>query len=358
MDINLIKYQKSSVTYSTETISSTLNGVHTVKIPLTWTPSDNITYEWLKINFYHVIEINNILVDYDGDCDSLKLEYSNDNENWNVLTDTWLPERKYFEIGYSPTKELIFLRLQVNNPSSFVLNDIEVYSDVSWENTDIISHNYFALYGLHYREKYPVFPSMMHDRLKMYENYNNIDLSLFNASDYENTAVSCAEAPAGSGTLSVSDLTTITDVIYVWDYDDPNEIYASGSDGSASAAGNTLSTDEDLSAFAVNEFSTKYVVITSGINEGSYIISANTNASSGNTITITTTFPLLMTSAVWKIQEMTEVSLAANPNIIISSDPVVDPVDHIYEKTGTYYPRLMIKAPKYQLEFNAKFVKI
>ncbi len=358
MNLNLIQYQKSSVTYSSETTSTNLGLVHTIKESLVWTPSDNSTFEWLKINLYYVTEISKVVIDFNENCDSLKLEYSNDNIYWYTAFDTWIPDRDYKEITFDAPIEMVYIRLVVNNPSTFVLNDIKVYSDVTWSNKDIISHNYFAMYGINFREKYPVIPSMTHDRFKMFENYNNVDLKLFDSNLYTNTTVTCVDSPSGTGTLGISNLTVVDGLQYIWDYDDPNFIYAYGIDGSASASGVVLSTDIDLSDYSIDELATKALIITSGINEGSYTILNNTNNSSSNSITITGIFTLDMSNATWKIQELSESELLLNPNIIITDDPVIGPVNHEYTIAGIYYPRLICKALKYQLEFITKFIKM
>ena len=144
MDINLIKYQKTSSTYSSETIDSALNTVHTAKPNFAWTPDDNTNSEWIKFNFYDSTYINKIIISYDGTCDSVKLEYSLDNINWKVLKDTWTMSRNYEEIELDTPVEIIILRFQVNNTDSFV-GDLEVYSDIDFTNTHIISHNYFMV---------------------------------------------------------------------------------------------------------------------------------------------------------------------------------------------------------------------
>lgn len=78
-----------------------------------------------------------------------------------------------------------------------------------------------------------------------------------------------------------------------------NTLYTTGT-GNIIKGGNTLSTNVDLSAFTTNQFASNigsdtyfdfYLSITEGNGTGFYIITGNTNLTTGNTITINGTFP-------------------------------------------------------------------
>lgn len=223
MLFNHIKYQYHNVTYSSEAVSSTLSNIHTVQDPLVWTPNSGTSSEWLKVNLYDSLLITRVDIVWSGVCDSLKIEYSLDNFNWETLSDTFIPSDTNLSIDYSDdTKRFIFLRLTVNSPVNFIIEDLDVYSDVEWVNESIISHNYLRTYGMSFRDNYPLFPSLVKDMFKMMENYNNIDKTLFDSSVYSSTAVSCSNPTAASGQLSVSGLTLDSSVQYIWDYDDPD----------------------------------------------------------------------------------------------------------------------------------------
>lgn len=352
MQLNHIKYQYHNVTYSSETVSSTLNDVYVTQDPLIWTPTSGTTSEWLKVNLYYSTLISRIDITYSGTCSSLKIEGSLDNFNWETISDTFVPGSTELSIDYSDdTYRFIFFKLIVNSPVSFIVEDLDIYSDVIWRNDDIISHNYLRSYGINFRDNYPVLPSLVMDMFKMMENYNNLDSMLFDSTLYSSTAVSCSNPTSSSGQLSVSGLTLDSSVQYLWDYDDPLVIYGEDTNGDTTASTSTMSTDLDLSDYSVDEFQNKYLVITSGSNMGSYQITANTNLSSSNTITISGTFAYTLSNMSFKVQDLDEDVLLENPNIIISADPTINPDDHEYSVTGTYYPRLLLIGDGYNLEF-------
>lgn len=353
MELKLIGNQYHCLTYSSETVLSTLNGLHQVQNPLVWTPSSGGTQEWLKINLYYLTEIREIEIKWDGACDTFKIEYSIDNFNWNTLSDTFEPDDKVLSIDYTGrTVDAVFLKFIVNSPSGFVLEDFDVTSEVEWENTDIISHNYLRAYGINYRDNYPLFPSIIMDVFKMMENYNNINKKLYDPNVYTSTVASCSKS-GSTGQLSVSNLTVDSSLQYIWDYDDVNVVYEEGNDGEVDIGvdATLFKTDIDLSDYSVNEFVGRYLVINSGMNKGSYEILTNTNSLSNNEIVLTSSLSYTLTDMDFKIQDISETQLLANPNIIVTIDPTTNPVDHEYISTGTYYPRLVILSSDYILEF-------
>lgn len=425
MELNLVKYKNNSITVSREDTGSMtdLQKIHTVKYPLVWETQDTTEFAWIKANFYELVPLKTLIFDYSGTVDTIKIEISSDNFNWETISESFVPSQQLIDVDYyndfssydpwrssyqhyyedvlsvstflveaqnkgtsgisEPNwlsltelndtisdnditwkvidikeyeKQFSFLKITFENPSGFTLNGLEIYCDVTVENTNIISHNYYNLFSEKLRDDYPLFPDLVKDQLKMLEGYEQINLKIFDESIFETSSISYIDN-SGTLTFSTTDLSAMTDVKYIWDFDDPNIIYIEGSDGDVNTS--TLLSDVDLSAYSVNELSGKVLEILNigSANEGYYVIDTHTNSSSGNTITITTTFSEIEDELEFYIQDFTEITSLANPNIIATNDPLTDQ-NHIYTKSKKYYPRLILQHPNFILEFINYYEKV
>lgn len=229
MQLDFVKYKKHHITVSgegTETVP-TLQDIHVVK-----TATDrHVTYDslwgavdgsfaWIKFNFYELSLVERLTFDYSGSFTDITIEKSIDNINWETLSPAWTPTETYLDIDYSNNPEyFIFIRMIINDPSNFILNDLEIFCEVEIDIDYILSHNYLALYGEKERNNYPLFPELNKVTYQMMEGYNNINKKLFDPIIFATSGIT----PSINGnivTLTPNNIPLITDNIYIWDFDE------------------------------------------------------------------------------------------------------------------------------------------
>ena len=361
-EIDLIKKKKNSITISSSN-SGTISGltdIHTVKEDFIWYVPDS-SLEWINFNSYELLNVNRIVIKFEGITTGFLLEVSNDGFNWNTLTDTFIPdlELKEADITYTTPIEFVFLKLTITGTSGFSIYDYRIYADVIVENTHFLSHNYYTFYDIKEREEYPFLPSIFKSVLEMWADESNIDLKIFDPTLFSNSSISKSIDSTGNTiTLSSNNIPVLANTQYIWDFNDSNEVIINNNDGTIdlSVSNIEITTNTDFSMYSVDQFSGYVLEIISGVsNKKEFTITGHTvnDSSTGNIITIDSGEPFILseTEVDWQIKKIMEVDALSNPNIINTSNPLIDQ-QHTYGFSGTYYPRLVLKNPKYVLEFT------
>lgn len=366
-EIDLVAKKKNTITVSS-LASGTMSGltaVHTVKFPFSWF-LDNSSSEWINFTTYELLKVKRIVIKYNGTAATFLIEKSLDGFNWETVTDTFIPDQelKEADVTYTEPVEFIFFRVTLNTlTSNFSVYKFEIYADVIVENKTWISHNFYTLYGQRYREDNPRLPSFTKNLLEMWEAGPDIDLKIFEASQFSSATLNKVISSNGNTiTLSTTGIPVFNNTRYIWDFGDPNTIFITGDDGiiDLSTSDIQITTSVDFSTFTVNQFVGDVLEIRSGItNKREFIISANTanDSSTGNTITLDSADPFTLseTDVDFQIKEITQAVALVNPNIINTSTPLVDQ-SYTYSLAATYYPRLVLVNPKYVLEFVQSIV--
>lgn len=226
MEIDLIKYKKLTLSVSDELIPTNLSDVHTVHENFNWKLSPNAGTDWIKVNFYELMDIRKIKFAWSGTIDDAVIEYSADNINWNDLTASFAPDnaKGEFEYDYATNENnmhVSFLRITVTNPSAFEMTELELRSEIVFSNYRFISHNIYNMYSQ--AELNDFLPSITKSLLEMFEGKEKKNLTLFDPTDY--SAGSLTKSVI-TDTLSIQGTSIPIDAnLYIWDFDDGADQY-------------------------------------------------------------------------------------------------------------------------------------
>lgn len=331
--------------------------------------SQGIPAGWIKFNAYTLHEVERIRFTWPmgASATSFKIETSINNFEWEILSDTFAfdADETEVDVTYPTPVEFVWIRITVNGPVGFTIDDLEIYASVTVENTEIISHNFYTLYSAREREIDPFFPEITKNLLEQWEALPDMDLKLFDSTDFANSDITLTPVSGGTDiTIVGSNIPVDSDVQYIWEFDDPNIVQITGDDGVIDITTDNfvLSTSVDMSDFSANEFAGAILEITSGVtNKREFVISAHTAAdsSTGNTITVDSADPFTLseTDIDFQIKDVTTADALANPNIIVTTDTTTIQT-HTYNKVGIYVPRLVFIHPKYMLEWTEFFERL
>lgn len=236
MEINYIKYLKHSLTvsYKGSGTYSGLEDIHTVKdtndYSVLWGSPDTTSSHWLKLNVYRIMPLSQITIPYTGTFDDIDVYTSIDNLNWELVTTYTYDVEDDGEIDMTTSNfqyyDFVFLKLVVNNPTTFRMKDLFVYGEVEYTNDNFISHFNYNFYGSSYRDTYPFLPEMAELSLKAIEGYESIDDTLFNPSDYDSATITIVNQVDDVFSLSATGFPVDSGVIYyIWNFDDPQDEY-------------------------------------------------------------------------------------------------------------------------------------
>lgn len=367
LTLDLVKNKKNAITVSNKDSGASpgLETIHTVKDPLTWDmPDDDTT--WIKFNAYENYKVSRVRFSYTGTCTSYLIERSFNNFEWDVISSSFNFDSENIEedISYPDPEDFQYIRLTITAPVSFVITDFEVYAELSIENDTIISHNFYTLYYEKEREENPFFPSIVKNLLEQWEGLNDLDLKTFDSDIFSGADIVIAQPGGAGGSVELTGVGIPIDADnqYIWDYDDPNVNHISGTEGIINIASSVgpfdLQTDVDFTAFSVDELVGKQLEINSGtLNKREFLIASHTALSSGNTITVDSgdAFDASETSVDWQINNFTRAFALTNPNIIVTTNPLLTQ-GHFYTIFNVeYVTRLLLINPGYSLEWTAFF---
>ncbi len=236
MEINYIKYLNHSITtsYKGSGTYNNLEAIHSWKdtnqYSVLWGSPDSSDSHWLKLNVYQLKPLSEIVINYTGTFDTIDLEVSVDNLNWqDAGTYTYnLDDDGEIDLTSSNFQyfSFIFLKIIVNNPLAFKMTDLAVYGEIDYQNDKFISYNYLKFYGTSFRDNYPFLPDCAEQQLKMLEGRDDIDDTLFDPDSYVAASIVKINESADSFGLSAINFPVETDLIYyIWDFDDPQNEY-------------------------------------------------------------------------------------------------------------------------------------
>ena len=378
MLLNLVKYKKNTITVSSEVAPTSLVAFNTAKNTISWTPANDP--DWMNINFYELTSIDYIKLTYTGSCTSMIIEYSLDALNWEVLTDAFSPDdvEKTVEIDYADlgsNVEASFVRIFVAGLTTFVLNSLSIKSDITFQNTEFLSHMITGLYSEVEISLYPWLPSFTRIFLEMLENKETKDLKLFDSDDFSSLAIA-KNVVSKLVELTASDV-PLDAMIYVWDWDeqistldfgiligtdfdfdgdglywefqynqldDDSYVWYNVTDGAntqddPSLVGKTGIEVQILDADTATEIASKTVTEITGTNivaSSALGVMTITNGIPGLRISITDNDTTVDVSEIMKLTQ------TLNP---------LTQVSNTYQHAGSYVPKLLLNYTNYQLEF-------
>lgn len=192
VEIDMLKERNNFVTVSDFfEISPNTIGVYSVKETFEWTMIEDSPLEWIKINAVGVAKLKSFIVVYEGTCDRMIAEISNDNFTWTEIYSGDAPlDEEYIANGES----FKFIRFKFENLiGPFTVTSISVKIDETYDTEDFISFLSESYVPSKIREKNPLLEDFIKTYLEMLES-NTIHNRRLIDSDYYMHAISNLDA--------------------------------------------------------------------------------------------------------------------------------------------------------------------